>query len=183
MQCQERVQVNRYYLLPITDKNLNLELVSQRAQLFSEFGTLPLESISLHPSLLKYTIGMLTASDMSIWLGPGLKFLQRCWGSRDAATISFTLNLHGCLAELEWGAWKLIALPLVLITTVKSEFLDSQARNTLSFLASLKRAKMLGDADVDLVWREKIEKVALERLNMWKQDNGVDAVSNAIPLV
>ena len=89
---------------------------------------------------------------------------------------SFTLPFHACLAELSWGGWKFIALPLVLkhtlslFTSVDQETPDGQlSRLLLAFLAALKRSKKLIPLEADVVWRERLEKHCLneiiERMN------------------
>ncbi|KAK2463026.1 hypothetical protein APHAL10511_004681 [Amanita phalloides] len=81
---------------------------------------------------------------------------------------SFTLPLYASLAELSWGGWKLIALPLVLKHTLpflRQEGTDGHmARILLAFLASLRRLKRLGPSEVDVVWRERLEKWCVDRV-------------------
>ena len=84
---------------------------------------------------------------------------------------SFTLPFHACLAELSWGGWKLIALPLVLKHTlplfinVDQDQHDGQlSRFLLAFLAALKRSKKLNPSEVDVVWRERLEKHCLDKI-------------------
>ena len=83
----------------------------------------------------------------------------------------FTLPLHASLAELSWGGWKLVALPLILKHTlqlfgkVAEQKGDvSLSRYLLAFLAALKRSKKLSPSEVDIVWRERLEKWCLERM-------------------
>lgn len=118
---------------------------------------------------------------MPLWLGPGLKFLQRAWNtsgdSTDTATLNFALKLNGILADLGWGGWKLVALPLLLKMTVSPVVLEQEPRKVLEFLAALKRAKKLNAGETDLVWREKIERWTLTRLKNWDRAAGKEAVS------
>lgn len=83
----------------------------------------------------------------------------------------FTLPFHACLAELSWGGWKLIALPLVLkhtlplFTQIGQEKQDGQlSRFMLAFFAALTRSKKLSPSDVDIVWRERLEKCCLDKI-------------------
>jgi U3 small nucleolar RNA-associated protein 20 len=122
---------------------------------------------------------------MSHWIGSGLKFLQRIWGlverpagdDEDAVCLTLSLKLHGSLAELGWGGWKMVALPLVLKATVRPSLLDQEPRKLFSFLASLKRLKKLNPGEVDMVWKAKIEKCALARLEVLKGQAGDAVVS------
>lgn len=95
----------------------------------------------------------------------------------EGSGLLFALQLSGCLAEAGWGGWKLVAQPLVLRMTVAPEVLEAQPRKVLSLLAALKRAKMLGNGEADIVWRERLEKWALGRLKLWEQGEGGEAVS------
>jgi U3 small nucleolar RNA-associated protein 20 len=112
---------------------------------------------------------------MSLWLGPGLKFMQRSWGLNrqdgDEDSVLFALKFTGCLAELEWGGWKLVALPLLLKSTIKSDFFEKEPRRLIGFLAALKTAKKLITGETDAVWRARIEKCALDRLRAWKKQD------------
>lgn len=98
-----------------------------------------------------------------------MKFMQRVWGSED---LRFALQLNGALAELGWGGWKLVALPLVLKNTVKPEILENDGKAVLEFLARVKRARKISAGEVDLVWRTRVEKCALERLGSIKERLG-----------
>lgn len=82
-------------------------------------------------------------------------------------SLSFTLKLHLCLADANWGGWKMIALPIVLRSTIRPEtgLTDRYQRELISFLAALKREKKLGaSGEADVVWKKKIESVVLGRL-------------------
>ncbi|KAF8991462.1 armadillo-type protein [Cyathus striatus] len=147
----------------------------QITTLYTTLPSLPIQS-SLHLSLLKFTTALYTASEMSHWLGPGLKFLQRCW-AESQQDISFVLKLHGCLADLGWGGWRLIAMPQVLKATVKPEVLEKEPKKTLAFLASLKRSKRIELKDVDVVWRTRLEKCAIERLRDWRKEERDEAAT------
>ncbi|KAM6502751.1 Armadillo-type fold [Amanita muscaria] len=84
----------------------------------------------------------------------------------------FIFPFHSCLAELSWGGWKLVALPLVLKHTLQlfSKITDDKGDVTMSrvflaFLATLRRGKKLSPSEVDVVWRERLEKWSLGRLS------------------
>ncbi|KAF9461848.1 hypothetical protein BDZ94DRAFT_790553 [Collybia nuda] len=141
--------------------------------LLAEALTIPIIP-EMDTSLLKFSTAILMAAEMSLWLGPGYKLLQRSWASPD--TLRFALKLNGCLADLGWGGWKLIALPLILKLTISPSVLEKEPRAVLRFLASLRRAKRLSSGETDLVWRERLEKWTLERLKTWNKESGEDAV-------
>jgi U3 small nucleolar RNA-associated protein 20 len=141
--------------------------------LFAEAPTIPIVP-EMDTALLKFSTAILMAAEMPLWIGPGLKHLQRVWAT--PATLRFALKLNGCLAELGWGGWKLVALPLLLKTTVSSSVLEQEPKKVLGFLASLKRAKKLSTGETDLVWRDKMEKWVMGRLKVWNKDSGDDAV-------
>ncbi|KAF8622933.1 hypothetical protein AX15_006611 [Amanita polypyramis BW_CC] len=91
---------------------------------------------------------------------------------RRSLYICFTLPLHASLAELSWGGWKPVALPLVLKHTlqlfgeVTGQNLDMElSRYLLAFIAALKRTKKLSPSEVGVVWRERLEKWCLERMD------------------
>ncbi|KAG5642515.1 hypothetical protein DXG03_002616 [Asterophora parasitica] len=151
---------------------------SQLGLLFAEFSSIPIIP-SLHAALLKFTTSTFTAAEMPLWLGPGFKFLQRAWtaslDTKNPAALHFILKLNGCLAELGWGGWKLVAQPLILKMTVAQGVLEQDPRQVLEFLAALKRMKKLSFGETDLVWREKIEKRTLTRLKGWHQASGKEA--------
>ncbi|KAG6885913.1 hypothetical protein C0993_007931 [Termitomyces sp. T159_Od127] len=82
----------------------------------------------------------LTAAEMPLWLGPGMRFLQRAWeeacsslkftqGQKDDETLAavrilrFVLSLTGALSSVSWGGWKPVALPLLLKNTARPEVL------------------------------------------------------------
>ncbi|KAF8058583.1 hypothetical protein FPV67DRAFT_1428362 [Lyophyllum atratum] len=159
---------------------------AQLSLLFADLPSIPLVP-SLHPALVKFATAALVAAEMPLWLGPGVKFLQRAWGA-----ASTTTDEDGDEDDLGWGGWKLVALPLLLKMTVSSGQgqgqgqgqrgvmpMERDPRAILHFLAELKRAKKLNAGETDLVWRDKIEKVALGRLSAWGKERergaGVDA--------
>lgn len=121
----------------------------------------------LFPSLLKYTTSILIAGDMSIWLGPGRKILAH---TLQPSLIKFGITLHGALAdaELEWGGWKGVGIQGVLKVSGTGALLDgNDAGLGLAFLARLVREGTIGEADVDLIWKERVGKVVDARLQDW----------------
>ncbi|KDR69878.1 hypothetical protein GALMADRAFT_255731 [Galerina marginata CBS 339.88] len=167
----------------------------QKLSLFSDLNHLPILG-GAHPALLRYVTGLFIAADMSLWLGPGLKFLQRTWTSPPNPTasgsvenlpftqtqLSFTLKLHLCLADAGWGGWKLVAIPVLLKSMVKPELglIDREQRRFVAFLAALQRGKKIGGpGELDMVWRKKIEGVVVGRLTdgKWKEGCADDIVA------
>ncbi|RXW23686.1 hypothetical protein EST38_g2153 [Candolleomyces aberdarensis] len=153
----------------------------QKTAFFSELEAQKI-SPNIQASLLPFATSLFMASEMALWLSHGMKFLQRAWGlierpSQDAdddVCVEFALRLNGSLAELGWGGWKLIALPLVLKMSIKPNLLEKHTTKLFAFLAVLRKSKKISSNEVDLVWRTKVEKCALERLNLLKEQRGVD---------
>ncbi|KAJ7582352.1 hypothetical protein C8J56DRAFT_792691, partial [Mycena floridula] len=54
----------------------------------------------------------LVAGEMPLWLSSGRKLLEQSW-----TDTRFVIQLHGTLAELGWGGWKMITLPMLLKKT------------------------------------------------------------------
>jgi len=143
----------------------------------------------IHPALLKLISALFLASEASLWLGPGLRFLQHTWsftstGSNTSTSASasteFSLRLHGILADLNWGGWKLVAIPPLLKATRKPENLAVNPRVLIDFLAGIVRARKLNVEDVDLVWKENWERWLInDRLTLFEAGGrgGDDIVS------
>jgi hypothetical protein len=164
---------------------------AQKAGLFAELGALPIVP-ELHSPLLRYALSVFMAGEMSLWLGPGLKFLQHLWNDfaptqpqpqpQTQTRLAFTLKFHLCLAEAGWGGWKLIAAPVLFRATVKPEVGLVQGdgqRRLVGFLAALMRADKLGNvAELELGWKRKVEAVVNERLGggKWKEGDMGSAV-------
>ncbi|KAJ3508085.1 hypothetical protein NLJ89_g5945 [Agrocybe chaxingu] len=147
---------------------------AQKAALFGDLNSLPILPV-LHSAVLRFATSLYLTSEMPLWLGPGLKFLQSTWNLHAPSFFAFKLNL--CLADSGWTGWKLIAQPLVMKATVKPELLLSE-KELIGFLGAVKRAKKLGaPVEVDVVWKKKIEAIAFERLESghWQQGSS-DAV-------
>lgn len=144
---------------------------TQLTTMFAESAKIPIVPI-LHTALLKFSTAVLVAAEMPLWLNGGLKFLQRAWNWDDEQGLRFSLRLNGCLAELGWGGWKLVALPILMKKTVAPAVLEraSHSRQVLGLLAELKRAKRLSVAETDIVWREQVEKIAFAKLDAWDKN-------------
>ncbi|KAJ3744880.1 armadillo-type protein [Lentinula detonsa] len=109
-------------------------------------------SRSLHPVMLKFTSALLTAGDLSLWMSSGRNLIARLWNDDSQSNNTFSLELHGVLAEMRWGGWKSLALPGLLKRT--GRLLEMEPSHTLRLMASLCRNGKLGE--VDLVWKKKI---------------------------
>jgi U3 small nucleolar RNA-associated protein 20 len=121
-----------------------------------------------------------------MWLGPGLKFLQRTWRwnsataehepillQESAELVTFTLKFNGCLASSNWGGWKLVAVPLLYRSALKP---DVDSKKLLDFLARLKRAGKVGgsgekEKEAEGMWN-KVEVYAVARLTALKEKCG-----------
>jgi U3 small nucleolar RNA-associated protein 20 len=156
--------------------------------LYADLAALPIIAC-LHTSLLRYITSLLFAGEMSLWLGPGLKYLQRSWTLPPSTTneefsqtpLSFALKLHLCLADVNWGGWKLIALPVLIKSTVKPDLglLDREQRQLVAFLAALARGNKIDTpAELDASWKKKVETVVVTRLTSaaWKEGSADEAV-------
>ncbi|KAG6897519.1 hypothetical protein C0992_000745 [Termitomyces sp. T32_za158] len=167
--------------------------------LLSDLGKIPLHPC-LHPALLKFSTATLTAAEMPLWFGPGMRFLQRAWGEacsplkftqgqQDDETLvavhilRFVLSLTGALYSVSWGGWKPVALPLLLKHTARAEVCAHSSKDTLRLLASLKKAGKLesssrsGSGEVDVVWRGRMEEWVLSRLASFTQDFWIDGAT------
>lgn len=160
----------------------------QKMNLYTDLATLPVTA-SLHTTLLRYVTSLFFAGEMSLWLGPGLKYLQRSWTLSPSTVneafsqtpVSFALKLHLCLADVNWGGWKLIALPVLIKSTAKPDLglLNREQRRLIAFLAALMRGGKLGTpAEVDVSWKKKVETVIVTRLTggEWKGGSTDEAV-------
>jgi U3 small nucleolar RNA-associated protein 20 len=131
------------------------------------------ESITFAPELqlilLRFAASALTAGDISLWINIGKKALEHAWGN---LPISFAVQLSGALAELGWGGWKQVALPLFLRGSLKS--LDTE---TITTIAVLCREGMIDpEFGVDVVWRVKVENWLIDKLKTWGEQGVTDSV-------
>ncbi|CAA7260357.1 unnamed protein product [Cyclocybe aegerita] len=148
---------------------------AHKVVLFADLNSLAIIPV-LYSSILRFATSLYLTSEMPLWLGPGLKFLQSTWNSQ--ISTSFALKLNLCLADSGWSGWKLIAQPLVMKAIVKADLclLD---RELVGFLGALRRAKKLGaPAEVDVVWKKKIETMVIGRLKSghWRHGSLDEAV-------
>ncbi|KAF8901183.1 armadillo-type protein, partial [Gymnopilus junonius] len=166
---------------------------SQKLTLFSDLDNLPVLP-GTHAALLRYITSLFIAGEMSLWLGPGLKFFRRTWTFTPSTTtttpalpqsnftdtpLSFTLKLHLCLADAGFGGWKFVALPVLFKSVMKPELglIESERRR---LLAGKKLGGGVGGAgDLDIVLRNKIEGLVLGRFGdeSWKEGTSDDAVA------
>ena len=132
---------------------------------------------------MRYVTALFVAADISMWLGPGLKFLQRTWRwnsataeqepMESAGSVAFTLKFNGCLASSNWGGWKLVALPLLYRSVLKP---DVDSKVLLDFLARLKRLGRVGgsgekEKEAEGMWK-KTEEYAVAKLTALKEKCG-----------
>ncbi|ESK84634.1 u3 snornp protein utp20 [Moniliophthora roreri MCA 2997] len=146
--------------VPTSVRNGSRLLAGHLAQLYTEVTKIPLPlPFPLHAAFLRLTSSLLTAGDMSAWMSSG-RALTRLWDNDEM--IEFTLQLHGILADLSWGGWKMIALPVLVRKTPK--FMEGKGREVIRLLASISRSGKISLADVDLVWKHKMEEWSEGRL-------------------
>ena len=169
---------------------LSLRIDLHLSKLLAETNLLPLVR-PLHVTLLKFTTSILTASHsqsemQQLWVGHGLRFLRRVWGADPAhtpngnrdvelAALEFAIKVTGSLAELGWGGWKAVGMPLVMRMCVAEKVLELDGQGVLELLAALRRGKKLIAGDTDLVWRGKVEKWLLGKLSRWEVGVGGSA--------
>ncbi|KAH0588866.1 hypothetical protein H2248_004657 [Termitomyces sp. 'cryptogamus'] len=174
---------------------------NQLSLILSELLKIPLFT-ALHSALLKFCTAALTAAEMSLWLGPGMKFFQRAWACSlssaqeqeddetyaPAPVLHFVLSLTGALSSLSWGGWKSVALPLLLKNTARPEVRAHDAKGVLRLLASLKKAGKLGSSsesgsgEVNVVWRGRMEEWVLSRLESLALDIWIEGATEATEL-
>ncbi|KAK7469217.1 U3 snoRNP protein [Stygiomarasmius scandens] len=133
---------------------------------------LPLD-IAPRSALLKFSSSLLMAGDMAIWMSHGRHCLSRLWDVGAEAMMPLNLQLHGVLAELGWGGWKMIALPGLLKRTGK--LLEYESQETIRLLASLCRESKLGD--LDLICKKKVNDWVIDWLK--RAVDGTEKMSEA----
>lgn len=129
----------------------------------------------IQPALLKFSSALLVAGDMAAWMSSARTYLGRLW--ENESMVEFTLRLHGVLAELGWGGWKMIAQPVLVKNSSKLLAREDDAKKTIRLLAALSRDGKMGE--VDLVWRRKVESWTYKRLKSFSErpgELGVDEV-------
>ncbi|CCM06042.1 uncharacterized protein FIBRA_08288 [Fibroporia radiculosa] len=126
--------------------------------MLSHFVEIPFTD-EFQPSLLKFLAAALTAGDMGLWMGLGRKALEYAW-----QCPVFGVELCGALASLDWGGWKLMALPHVLKHT--PDLLESHPEKTLQLLVALHKEKRF--SGVDIVWRQQLQAWVDEQITEWR---------------
>ena len=160
MLCASGVQADRYVCCSLAKQCLLTARTAKHLQaLLTRFQSLPLTE-DLHSSLLKFTVACLTAGDMALWMGPGRKVLERAWDEMP----TLALDMTGALSELNWGGWKLLALPHVLRRT--AALLETQPQKTLEMLSALHKDLRL-DA-VDATWNQSVQSWVDARFEHWQ---------------
>jgi U3 small nucleolar RNA-associated protein 20 len=149
----------------------------------ADLPLIPLSHPALHPALLRFTTSTFTAAEMPLWVGPAYNFLQSLWASKDRSVLKLTLSLNLSLAELGWGGWKIVALPLLLKNTMSQDVLESDPRRVINFLASLKRLKKLSTGDTDFVWRERVERFVTRRLQNWTLSGDAESAVELVDML
>ncbi len=121
-----------------------------------------LNCISITPctfaALLKLSAAILvsTTGDMGLWMGSGRRFLEHVWSLVTNGLplhLKFALELHGVLVDMNWGGWKMIALPVLLKRSIS--LLDQDALGVLRLLSKINEEGKLGE--VDVVWKRGLE--------------------------
>ncbi|KAI0782968.1 armadillo-type protein [Abortiporus biennis] len=150
--------------------------------LVSKIPSLPL-SDEVHDSLLKFSLATLMAGDMALWMGPGRKVLEYVWNS-DRPLLA--LELSGALSDLNWGGWKLIALPHILKHSL--QLLKTYPSKTLELLCRLYSERRL--EGVDSNWKRGLQNWVDERFQDWdrSQDKALEygqiiRISSLLPSV
>lgn len=130
------------------------------SSLLSQFHRFPLTEDSLHVAILKFTTSCLTAGDMALWMGPGRKVFERIF---ECPILG--LELCGVLSDLNWGGWKLLALPRVI--KLLPSYLENHSEKSLELLVALVRQHRLDG--VDTAWKQRIETWVNGRFSEWRQ--------------
>ena len=144
---------------PAATNNTDIMAAKHLHALLSQFSTFPL-SDQLHAPLLKFVVSCLMAGDMSLWMGLGRKVLERAWEERPTLAMEMT----GSLSELNWGGWKLLALPHV--TKRVQSVLDVHPQKTLEWLGAIHKDGRL--STVDAAWKQGLQNWVDNRLTVWQ---------------
>lgn len=140
----------------------------------------------VQPALISFVVAHLNNSDgnLASWAHDG-RVLEKAWSGPSGGTQSeleawkFAFQLNGTLAELGWGGWKAIGMPVMFKATgrladqLHTDAIANIEPTTLlfAFLASLRRMKRLAAGDTDLVWRTRLEKLATRALQQYIRDD------------
>jgi len=113
---------------------------------------------SLGNSLLHASASVLTAGDVSLWMGAGRILVKQSW-----TRITFGAELCGILSDLSWGGWQLLEFPHV-VKHMQS-LLELDALRGLALLAALNNTQRLKDAQI--AWLKQLEEWILKRFEGW----------------
>ncbi|KAI9441558.1 armadillo-type protein [Lactarius indigo] len=113
---------------------------------------------SLGNSLLHASVSVLTAGDVSLWMGAGRVLIEQSW-----TRVTFGAELCGILSDLSWGGWQLLELPHV-VKHMQSLF-ELDALRGLALSAALNNAQRLKDAPI--AWLKQLEVWILKRFEGW----------------
>ncbi|KAI9465208.1 armadillo-type protein [Lactarius psammicola] len=113
---------------------------------------------SLGNSLLHASASVLTAGDVSLWMGAGRVLVKQSW-----TRITFGAELCGILSDLSWGGWQLLEFPHV-VKHMQS-LLELDALRGLALLAALTNTQRLKDAQI--AWLKQLEEWILKRFEGW----------------
>lgn len=94
---------------------------------------------------------------MALWMGPGRKVIARVWERPPLA-----LELCCVLSDLNWGGWKLLAMPQVIKSV--PDLLDTSTVKTLELLSTLQEKRLL---QVDAPWKQRLQAWFSQRLAPW----------------
>ncbi|KAH9007602.1 armadillo-type protein [Lactarius deliciosus] len=114
---------------------------------------------SLGNSLLHASVSVLTAGDVSLWMGAGRVLVKQSW-----TRITFGSELCGILSDLSWGGWQLLELPHV-VKHMQS-LLELDALRGLALSAALINTQRLKDAPI--AWLKQLENWILKRFESWE---------------
>lgn len=120
--------------------------------------------------ILKFMTAVLTSSSgsMAIWMKNGRALIEKSWSGDNG----LTLRLHGSLAQIGWGGWKMVALP-GLVGRTGTLLSSDDAKDAIRLFALLTRDGKLSSAQVDMVWKARINKWVCDRLRAWSPSDDV----------
>ena len=135
-------------------------IISQAEQLTTITGTLSslMGIASLENTLLHASASVLTAGEVSLWMGTGGVLVKQSW-----TKITFGAELCGILSDLSWGGWQLLELPHVV--KHMQGLLELDALRGLALLAALNSAQRLKDAPKASL--KQLEEWILKRFEGW----------------
>ena len=113
---------------------------------------------SLETSLLHASASVLTAGDVSLWMGAGRVLVKESW-----TRITFGAELCGILSDLSWGGWQLLEFSHV-VKHMQNLF-ELNALQGLALLGALNNAQRLKDAPK--AWLKQLEEWILKRFEGW----------------